>query len=129
MRVLSAPAPHTSIWSVIVPADGTSAANCEQRRLRCVAVLWQLSDKPLLVGKITYGVLYVDNNEASINKGTLRAAPARIDEAGYTAREIMAVLGHKRSRRAVRFCGSFSGNWLSAAALMQLLPIVPISSE
>jgi hypothetical protein len=41
----------------------------------------------------------------------------------------MAVLGRKTPRRAVRFCRSFFGIWLSAAAPMQLLPIVPIWSE
>jgi hypothetical protein len=33
---------------VIMPADGISAANWEERRLRYVAVLGQLSDKPCL---------------------------------------------------------------------------------
>ena len=45
------------IWSVIVPADGTSAANSKERRLRCVPVLRQLSDKTLLACKLACGVL------------------------------------------------------------------------
>ena len=60
MRVPSVPAPHAAlIWSVIVPADGTSAANCKERRLRCVPVLWQLSDKTLLACKLACGMLQV----------------------------------------------------------------------
>jgi hypothetical protein len=47
-------------------------------------------------------------------------------QAGSPAHETMAVLGRKTPRRAVRFCRSSCGIWLSAAALMQLLPIVPI---
>ena len=53
----------------------------------------------------------------------------RLAEAGSPAHEIMAVLGRKTLRRAVRFCRSSSGIWLSAAAPMQLLPIVPIWSK
>jgi hypothetical protein len=58
MRVLLVPAPHAAlIWSVTVPADGTSAANSKERRLRCVPVLRQLSDKTLLACEYASGVL------------------------------------------------------------------------
>ena len=41
MRVLTAPASErNSIWSVIVPADGTRAATAGKRRLRYVCVFW-----------------------------------------------------------------------------------------
>ena len=59
----------SSIWSVIVPADGTSAAHWRERRLRCVPVIWQLSDKPLLACKPTGGVPRLNNNEASVKIG------------------------------------------------------------
>jgi hypothetical protein len=39
--VLAAPASErNSIWSVIVPADGTSAATGRKRRIRYVCVFW-----------------------------------------------------------------------------------------
>jgi hypothetical protein len=48
-QVLMAPASTcNSIWSVIVPADGTRAAIVEDRRLRYFADFVQLSGKPLL---------------------------------------------------------------------------------
>jgi hypothetical protein len=41
MRVLTAPASeYNSVWSVIVPADGTRAAIAGKRRLRYVCVFW-----------------------------------------------------------------------------------------
>jgi hypothetical protein len=49
-RVLMAHASEfNSIWSVIVPADGTRTATVGERRLRYFAAfVGQLSDKPLL---------------------------------------------------------------------------------
>jgi hypothetical protein len=106
MRAPSAPAPHAALLgSVIVPADGTSAAHWRERRLRCVPVIWQLSGKPLLACKPTGGVPQMNNNEASV----------KISPKGPSA--------------VVRFCGLYSGNWLSAAAPMQLSPIITIWRE
>jgi hypothetical protein len=47
---------HKSIWSVIVPTDGTRAANMRDRGLRYVADFEQLSDKPLLASVLLFGV-------------------------------------------------------------------------
>jgi hypothetical protein len=56
--VLTAPtSERNSIWSVIVPADGTRAATVKKRRLRVrLRFCWQLSDKPLLACIWSQGV-------------------------------------------------------------------------
>jgi hypothetical protein len=55
--------------------------------------------------------------------------PASALRTGCPAHEIMAVLGHKTSRRLCGFADHFSENWLSIASLMQSLPVVPICRE
>ena len=74
MRVLTAPASErNSIWSVIVPADGTRAAALEKRRLRYVAAfVGQLSDKPLLASVLLHGV---SERKAQWQIEKLRAGP------------------------------------------------------
>jgi hypothetical protein len=55
--VLTAPASErNSIWSVIVPADGTRAAIAGTQRLRYVCFFGQLSNKPVLARIRSHGV-------------------------------------------------------------------------
>jgi len=67
MQALSAPAPHTTLFGVLSCLPMAPALPIESNgQLRCVPVFWQLSDKPLLARRVRYGVLRVDNNEASV---------------------------------------------------------------
>jgi hypothetical protein len=63
MRVPTAPAcERNSIWSVIVPADGTRAATAANGDFGTSPIFGQLSDKPLLACIQSHGVSAPKNN-------------------------------------------------------------------
>jgi hypothetical protein len=68
MRVPTAPASErNSIWSVVVPADGTRAATAANGGFGTSPIFGQLSDKPLLACMYSAGVSAAKHNGVAGN--------------------------------------------------------------